>query len=65
MPKAKTNKSLKRRVKVTGTGKFLYFRTGRRHLMTGKRASAVRPMRRPTALAPVNQRLVRRMLQAG
>src|SRR5690606_2379598 len=45
--KNKTNKSVKKRVKVTGSGKIKYTKVGRRHLnahMTGKRK---RQLRRP------------------
>ena len=45
--KNKTNKSVKKRIKVTGTGKLKYAKVGRRHLnahMTAKRsASCARP----------------------
>lgn len=47
MPKMKTKKSLKRRIKVTGTGKLMHFREGRRHLMSGKRSKRRRKLRRP------------------
>ena len=43
--KNKTNKSVKKRVKVTGTGKLKYAKVGRRHLnahMTGKRKRQLR-----------------------
>ncbi len=46
MPKMKTKKSLKRRIKVTGTGKLMHFREGRRHLMSGKRSKRRRKLRR-------------------
>jgi large subunit ribosomal protein L35 len=34
--KAKTNKALAKRFKITGTGKLLRHKQGRRHLMTKK-----------------------------
>ena len=43
--KNKTNKSVKKRVKVTGTGKLKYAKVGRRHLnahMTAKRKRRLR-----------------------
>lgn len=36
MPKMKTRKCAAKRLKKTGTGKFLHFKAGARHLMTGK-----------------------------
>ena len=46
MPKLKTIKGVKDRVKVTGTGKILVFRSGRRHLLGGKSAKRKRQLRR-------------------
>ena len=46
MPKMKTKKSLKRRIKVTGTGKLMHYREGRRHLMSGKRSKRRRKLRK-------------------
>lgn len=43
--KNKTNKSVKKRIKVTGTGKLKHGKVGRRHLnahMTGKRKRHLR-----------------------
>jgi large subunit ribosomal protein L35 len=43
--KNKTNKSVKKRIKVTGTGKLKHGKVGRRHLnahMTGKRTRQLR-----------------------
>jgi large subunit ribosomal protein L35 len=43
--KNKTNKSVKKRIKVTGTGKLKYGKVGRRHLnahMTSKRSRQLR-----------------------
>jgi large subunit ribosomal protein L35 len=43
--KNKTNKSVKKRIKVTATGKLKYTKVGRRHLnahMTGKRKRQLR-----------------------
>jgi large subunit ribosomal protein L35 len=46
VPKMKTKKSLKRRIKVTGTGKLMHFREGRRHLLSGKSSKRRRKLRR-------------------
>jgi large subunit ribosomal protein L35 len=50
VPKMKTKKSLKRRIKVTATGKLLHYREGRRHLQSGKRAKRRRKLRRAKAV---------------
>lgn len=53
MPKMKTNKSVRSRIKVTKNGKVKRQRTGRRHLMTGKSGNKKRKMRKPTYVHPV------------
>jgi large subunit ribosomal protein L35 len=62
MPKLKTVKGVKERLKVTGTGKLLGFRAGRRHLLAGKRAKIKRQLRRRTVLAQVDARKIRALL---
>ena len=62
MPKMKTVKSVKGRLKVTGTGKLLGFRSGRRHLLSGKRAKIKRQLRRPQTLSAVDARKIRTLL---
>ena len=62
MPKLKTHKGLKRRVKVTGRGKVMAFRTGRRHLLTGKSSSRMRKMRRRRQLSNAQREEVRQLL---
>ena len=42
MPKMKTRKALKGRFKVTGTGKLMRTRPGRRHILTKKSANRKR-----------------------
>lgn len=46
MPKLKTNKAAKKRIKITATGKVLYRPAGKRHGMSGKPAKRRRQMRR-------------------
>lgn len=41
MPKMKTKKSMTRRVKVTGTGKVMAFKSGKRHQNTGESGAAI------------------------
>ncbi|MBI4342554.1 MAG: 50S ribosomal protein L35 [Candidatus Omnitrophica bacterium] len=58
MPKIKTVKGVKARVKVTGRGRVVAFRSGRRHLLGGKRAKTKRQLRRQRLLAPADARKV-------
>ena len=62
MPKLKTVKGVKGRLKVTGTGKLLGYRAGKRHLLSGKRAKVKRHLRRPQTLARVDARKIRTLL---
>ncbi len=50
MPKQKTHKGLKKRVKVTATGKVKHKRTGGGHLMSGKNAKRRRRVSRSSIM---------------
>jgi large subunit ribosomal protein L35 len=45
--KNKTNKSVKKRIKVTGTGKLKYAKVGRRHLNAHMNTKRKRNLRKP------------------
>ena len=62
MPKMKTVKGVKGRVKVTGTGKLIGHRPGRRHLLSGKRAKIKRQLRRRRALFKADARQLRALM---
>ena len=62
MPKMKTVKGVKGRLKVTGTGKLLGFRPGRRHLLGGRRAKLKRQLRRPLLVSPAEERKIRSLI---
>ena len=62
MGKLKTVKGVKRRVKVTATGKLIGFRAGRRHLLSGKRAKTKRQLRRPQTLSSVDDRKIKTLI---
>lgn len=50
MPKQKTKKSVASKYKITGTGKLMHFRCGRRHLQTGKTSKRKRQLRSSRAI---------------
>ncbi len=54
MPKQKTHKGLKKRVKVTGTGKLKHRRAGGGHLMSGKNAKRRRNIGRSKIMGSTN-----------
>ena len=62
MPKIKTVKGVKARFKVTGTGKLVGRRAGRRHLLGGKRAKTKRQLRRPQTLSERDTRKIRALV---
>ena len=47
MPKMKTNKAMKSRFKVTGTGKLMRHKQGRRHILTKKSSKKKRELAAP------------------
>ena len=58
MPKIKTVKGVKERFKVTGRGRVVGYRSGRRHLLSHKPRKTKRKMRKQRVLAPADQRQV-------
>jgi large subunit ribosomal protein L35 len=62
MPKMKTHKGLKKRVRVTANGKVMHKRAGDGHLMSGKRGKRCRSLRKPTAFKPAFQARLRAAL---
>ena len=47
MPKLKTHKGLKKRIKVTGRGRVRRGKAGARHLLASKNAKRKRGLKRP------------------
>ncbi len=62
MPKVKTNKSVKKRIKVTGTGKLVRRSSKLRHLLSGRTSKQKRRLRRPTVLAAGDRKRMRVLL---
>lgn len=62
MPKMKTRKSIAKRVKVTGTGKFLRRKAGRGHLLSTKSPKEIRAGRKDMQVAKGFEKQIRRML---
>ena len=65
MPKMKTVKGVKKRIKVTGTGKLIGFRAGRRHLLGTKPAKIKRKLRRSRALSRRDEQQLRPLIPYG
>ncbi|MBI2743429.1 MAG: 50S ribosomal protein L35 [Chlamydiales bacterium] len=62
MPKMKTRKSVKSRFKVTGTGKLLRQRPGRRHKLTKKSAKRKRHLRKDAVVDAGQTKMYRRLI---
>lgn len=62
MPKMKTNKSVASRFKVTGTGKLLRRRPGRRHKLTKKSSLRKRILARPALVDEGKLKMYKRLM---
>lgn len=62
MPTLKTVKGVKARVKLTGRGKLLARRPGRRHLLAHRRAKVKRHLRRGRLVSGADERKLRALL---
>ena len=62
MPKQKTHSGAKKRFKVTGSGKILREKAGKRHLLEKKSSHKTRELSGQTEVAPQDDKRLRRML---
>jgi large subunit ribosomal protein L35 len=62
MPKMKTHRGTKKRVKVTGTGKLMHERTNRRHRLEVKSSRRSRRLAVDAELAPGDAKKAKRLL---
>ena len=62
MPKNKTHSGMKKRVKITGTGKIVHQGSGKRHNLENKSTKRIRQMDSSTQIAAVDVPRVKRML---
>ena len=65
MPKLKTNKSAKKRFKVTKSGKIKGFKAGRRHLLTSKSSNRKRGLRKAFVLEGKIAKNTKKLLPYG
>ena len=64
MPKQKTHSGTKKRVKVTGSGKLLHERAGKRHLLERKPSKLTRRLTGTAELAPADAKKVKKLLSS-
>jgi len=62
MPKMKSHSGMKKRVKITGTGKIVHQGSGKRHNLENKSSKRIRQMDSHTQIAAVDVPRVKRML---
>ncbi len=60
--KAKSRKAATKRLKITGTGKLLRRKQGRRHKMTGKGSRRKRDLAHPTVVSESFEKKFTRMI---
>ncbi|NQZ55909.1 MAG: 50S ribosomal protein L35 [Lentisphaeraceae bacterium] len=65
MPKQKTRKCVAKRLKQTGTGKFMHNRAGKRHILTKKSAKRKARLGKATVLKKTELKTVLRCLPYG
>ena len=65
MPKLKTRKSAKKRLRITNTGKIKHFKAGKGHLLTGKRSKRKRHLRRPGYVSMSDHNAIKNLLPYG
>ena len=64
MPKQKTHSGAKKRFKVTGTGKILHERAGKRHLLERKSSALTRRLTGTAELAPQDAKKIKKLLSS-
>lgn len=65
MPKMKTNRGAAKRFKTTGTGKVRRYRASKSHLLTGKAARRMRPLRKGTLVHPADVKRMKVLIPYG
>jgi large subunit ribosomal protein L35 len=63
MPKVKTNSSAKKRFRVTGTGKIMFQKAYKRHILTKKSKKRKRNLRKDGLVQGPNRDFVMRLLR--
>ena len=62
MPKAKTRKSVSSRFKVTGTGKLIYRKKNKNHILTKKTSKRKRQLGKDGVLSAVETKRHKKMM---
>lgn len=62
MPKIKTNRSVAKRFKVTGTGKLKRNKAYKRHILTKKSPKTKRNLRKATITSASDEKVMKKLL---
>ena len=65
MPKMKTRKSMKKRFRITASGKLKRTRPGRRHILTKKSAKRKKKLAQPRYVDSGQEKMFRDLIGAG
>ena len=65
MPKLKTNRSVKKRMRITKTGRAKHFMAGKSHLLTGKRSKRKRLLGKPAFVTKGELKTIHKILPYG
>ena len=60
--KLKTHKGVSKRIRVSGTGKLIRRKAGRRHILTSKRRSRKRRLKRTAVVDPTMTMNIKRLI---
>jgi large subunit ribosomal protein L35 len=62
MPKQKTHSGTKKRIKVTGTGKLMREKAGKRHLLERKSSKLTRRLTGTTEVSKADTKAIKKLL---
>ncbi len=62
MPKMKSHSGMKKRVKITGSGKIVRQKTGMRHNLERKPSTMTRRMNGTVEVSPADKPMIKRLL---
>jgi len=65
MPKLKTSKSVKKRIRISSTGKIKHWKAGRRHLLGHKSSKRKRQLGRAAYVSKADESAIRLLLPYG
>ena len=64
MPKQKSKRALRKRVKLTGRGRLRRYHAYKSHILTKKHPKRKRHLRKPTLVSHADERRLKRLLMA-